>query len=122
VWRVALWARLQNPEQAYANLKILITKRTLPDMFDLCRPFKLTATWEVRRAITEMLIQSSTDKITLLPALPERWPTGSLKGVRVRGGVKVDIAWKDGRLTSCNLQSQHAATYRLTYGEHSVNV
>ena len=59
--------------------------------------------------MTEMLVQSTSGEITVLPALPQQWPDGSLKGVRVRGGGKVDIVWKDGRLTQLTLQSPRAS-------------
>ena len=122
VWRVALWARLQNPEHAYNNLKILITTSTLPNMFDLCPPFQIDGNLGGPAAITEMLVQSTPDEISVLPALPQQWPSGSLKGVRVRGGGKVDIAWKEGRLTELRLQSDHAIKYRVSYGGNSAQV
>ena len=122
VWRVALWARLRNPERAYANLKLLITKSTLPNMFDLCPPFQIDGNLGGPAAITEMLIQSTPEEIRVLPALPQQWPSGSLKGVRVRGGGKVDVAWKDGRLTELKLQSDHASKYRVYYGDQSAEI
>ncbi len=122
VWRVALWARLQSSEHAYNNLKILINTSTLPNMFDLCPPFQIDGNLGGPAAITEMLVQSTTDGITVLPPLPQQWPSGSLKGVRVRGGGKVDIAWKEGRLTELKLQSDHSVKYRISYGGHSAEV
>lgn len=122
VWRVALWARLRNPEHAYNNLKILITTSTLPDMFDLCPPFQIDGNLGGPAAIAEMLVQSTSDEISVLPALPQQWPSGSLKGLRVRGGGKVDITWKDGRLTELRLQSDHAMKYRVSYGDQSAEV
>ena len=122
VWRVALWARLRDPEHAYANLKFLITTSTLPNMFDLCPPFQIDGNLGGPAAIAEMLVQSSTDEIRLLPALPRQWPSGSLTGVRVRGGGKVDIAWKGGQLTGFRLQSDRATTYRVVYGARSADV
>jgi alpha-L-fucosidase 2 len=122
VWRVALWARLRDPEHAYANLKFLITTSTLPNMFDLCPPFQIDGNLGGPAAIAEMLIQSTADQITLLPALPRQWPSGSLKGVRVRGGSRVDITWKDGRLTEFRLQSDRAKKYRVDYGARSVDL
>ena len=119
VWRVALWARLQNPEHAYANLKLLITTSTLPNMFDLCPPFQIDGNLGGPAAITEMLVQSTAQEIRVLPALPHQWPNGSLKGVRVRGGGKVDITWKGGRLTELRLASARAVKYRIAYGEQS---
>ncbi len=122
VWRVALWARLQNPEHAYANLKFLITTSTLPNMFDLCPPFQIDGNLGGPAVITEMLVQSTPDEITLLPALPRQWPDGTLKGVRVRGGGKVDISWNEGKLTEFTLQSSRAKKYRVHYGNSSVEV
>jgi len=119
VWRVALWARLQNPEHAYANLRLLITKNTLPNMFDLCPPFQIDGNLGGPAAITEMLIQSTPEEIIVLPTLPQQWPSGSLKGVRVRGGGKVDVVWKEGRLTELRLQSDRAMKYRISYGDES---
>jgi alpha-L-fucosidase 2 len=122
VWRIALWARLQNSEHAYNNLRILINTSTVPNMFDLCPPFQIDGNLGGPAAITEMLVQSAPDEIKVLPALPQQWPSGSLKGVRVRGGGKVDIAWKEGRLTELKLQSNHAIRYRISYGVHSAEV
>lgn len=122
VWRVALWARLHNPEHAYNNLKILMTTSTLPNMFDLCPPFQIDGNLGGPAAIAEMLVESTPDEITVLPALPQQWPNGSLKGLRVRGGGKVDIAWHDGRLTEFKLQSARAMKYRVSYGDQSVEV
>ena len=122
VWRAALWARLQNPEHAYNNLKILITTLTLPNMFDLCPPFQIDGNLGGPAAITEMLVQSTPEEITLLPALPAQWPNGSFTGVRVRGGGKLDITWENGRLKQVRLQSKRATKYKLHYGEHSTEV
>lgn len=122
VWRVALWARLQNPEHAYNNLKILINTSTLPNMFDLCPPFQIDGNLGGPAVITEMLVQSTPDEITILPALPQQWPNGDLKGVRVRGGAKVDIAWKNGSLSEFAVQSNRPIRYHLTYGKQSANI
>lgn len=122
VWRVALWARLHNPEHAYNNLKILINASTLPNMFDLCPPFQIDGNLGGPAAIAEMLVQSTSDEITVLPALPKQWPTGSLKGVRVRGGAKIDIAWRYGRLAELRMRSDHATKYRVHYLEKSADI
>jgi alpha-L-fucosidase 2 len=122
VWRVALWARLRNPEHAYANLKFLLTTSTLPNMFDLCPPFQIDGNLGGPAVIAEMLVQSTADEIRLLPALPRQWSSGSLTGVRVRGGGKVDLAWKDGRLTLCRLRADRARKVVVRYGERSATV
>ena len=69
--------------------------------------------------MTEMLIQSTPEEIIVLPALPPQWPSGSLRGVRVRGGGKVDILWKEGRLAELRLQSDRAVKYRISYRDES---
>jgi alpha-L-fucosidase 2 len=122
MWRTALWARLQNPERAYANLKILITTRTLPNMFNQGPPFQIDGNLGGTAAITEMLVQSTPKEIVVLPALPHQWSSGSLKGVRVRGGGKVDIVWNGGRLTELRVRSDRAVKYRIRYGDNIVNL
>jgi alpha-L-fucosidase 2 len=122
VWRTALWARLQNPERAYANLKLLITNNTLPNMFDLCPPFQIDGNLGGPAAIAEMLVQSTDSEIRVLPALPHQWPSGSLNGIRVRGGGKLDLEWKDGHLTKLALGCDHPMKYRVLYGAGSSEV
>lgn len=122
MWRSALWARLRNPEHAYNNLRLLITQNTLPNMFDLCPPFQIDGNLGGPAVMTEMLIQSGGGKIRVLPALPRQWPTGSLNGVRVRGGARVSLAWNDGRLTSLTIDSPRAAHYQVEYGDESSDV
>ncbi len=121
-WRTALWARLRNGENAFDNLKLLIAKNTLPNMFDLCPPFQIDGNLAGPAAITEMLVQSTLNEISVLPALPKQWPNGSLTGVRVRGGAKVDIDWNESRLTAISLRADRATKYRIVYGDHSAEV
>ena len=108
-WRVALWARLGDGDRAYANLRFLLTKSTLPNMFDLHPPFQIDGNLGGTAGITELLVQSTADEIRLLPALPKRWTTGHLAGVRVRGGATVDVSWKDGQLTEARVRSDRAS-------------
>ena len=122
VWRAALWARLQDAEHAYDNLKLLLTKNTLPNLFDLCPPFQIDGNLGGPAAITEMLVQSTQNELTILPALPHQWPEGQLRGVRIRGGGRVDLEWKQGRLSRFTVRSDRAMRYRIVYGDRSADV
>ena len=91
-------------------------------MFDLHPPFQIDGNLGGTAGITEMLVQSTTNELRLLPALPKRWTVGRLTGVRVRGGATVDLSWKNGRLTEARVRSQRAARYRITYNGHAADV
>lgn len=104
-WRLALWARLGDGERAYRILQGLLgPMRTYPNMFDAHPPFQIDGNFGGAAGILEMIVQSWGGEVHLLPALPAAWPRGEVRGVRVRGGIELDLAWHQGRPTRLRLR------------------
>lgn len=99
-WIINLYARLQNGEAAYRNLKKLLSNSTLPNLFDNHPPFQIDGNFGAAAAIAEMLIQARNGRVLLLPALPAEWPDGRLDGVRLPGNAKASLEWSNYRVTA----------------------
>ncbi len=106
-WRINLWARLRDGDRSLSILQDLISPRcTYPSLLDSCPPFQIDGNFGGASGIMEMLLQSQNDVIQLLPALPQAWPNGGVRGLRARGGLAVDIAWQDGKVSSYHIRSK----------------
>lgn len=112
-WKINFWARLEDGEHAYKMLSELLAKSTLPNMFDTHPPFQIDGNFGAAAGIAEMLLQSHTGEIHLLPALPKAWPEGAVSGLRARGNFEIDLRWKSGMLTQAVVHSKSGGTCRL---------
>ncbi|MGN6100562.1 MAG: glycosyl hydrolase family 95 catalytic domain-containing protein, partial [Devosia sp.] len=100
-WRINLWARLRDGERANRIVnRLLSPDRTYPNLFDAHPPFQIDGNFGGAAGVLEMLVQSRIGEISLFPALPADWPSGHVRGVRARGDITVDLAWRGATLTA----------------------
>ena len=127
-WRINLWARLAEGAHAYEVLKLLLSpERSYPNLFDAHPPFQIDGNFGGAAGILEMLVQSREGEMTLLPALPAQWQAGEVHGLRVRGGIALDMAWAEGKVLwvrlrpknsgSISIHAHEQVTLQLTAGQ-----
>ncbi len=130
-WRINLWARLHDGNRAYKMYRELLRfvppdgqktdyqrgGGTYPNLFDAHPPFQIDGNFGGAAAVAEMLVQSDERSIFLLPALPDAWRSGSMKGLCARGGFVIDMDWKDGKVVKVKVFSRMGGTARLVSGD-----
>jgi alpha-L-fucosidase 2 len=115
-WRCAIWARLGEGEKAVIMVRGLLTYNTLPNLFCNHPPFQLDGNFGIPAAMAEMLIQSHTGEIYLLPAIPAAWAAkGSFTGLRARNNYTINCSWENGKVTDCKVFSDKPGKVIIHY-------
>ena len=121
-WIINMYARLHDGDAALENINALLTHSVLPNLFDNHPPFQIDGNFGACAGIAEMLLQSHNGAIVLLPALPEAWHSGSVSGLRARGGVTVSIEWENHCVTRALLVADRDCTVTVRWGNEEKRI
>jgi len=111
VWISMMWLRLGEAQEAYKHYQYQLRYGLHPNFFGSA--YQLDGTFGSTAVLAEMLLQSHTGVVNLLPALPKEWPSGSVSGLRARGGFVVDLQWENNQLTAGKIKSTNGGICRL---------
>lgn len=125
-WKACLWARLGDGNRAMQLLSnqmrftqeeqiSMVGGGTYSNLFCAHPPFQIDGNFGYAAAVTEMLLQSQEGAVELIPALPDSWKEGKVKGLKARGGYEVDFEWKDHKVVSVKVRAQYPGTVRIVY-------
>lgn len=126
-WRMCLWARVFDGNMALRQLQLQLAKKTCPNLFDKCGPFQVDGNFGATAGIAEMLLQArftkhSSIRIHLLPALPDAWLEGSVRGLRAPGGFELAFTWRSGRIESAELLSKRGRPCQICAGDRTTRL
>jgi alpha-L-fucosidase 2 len=122
-WLINCSARLLDGEMAHDHIQLLLKYSIYDNLFDGHPPFQIDGNFGYTAGVAEMLLQSHEDKsVRILPALPESWQSGIIKGLRARGGLTLDIYWSQNQLDKALVYSDYNTSIKLIYQDESLPV
>jgi alpha-L-fucosidase 2 len=116
-WLINLSARLQEGAEVEKHVNLHLQKSIVPNLFDMHPPFQIDGNFGFTAGVAEALLQSHTNTIHLLPALPLSWSEGNVKGLKARGNLTIDLHWKGSKLEKAVITPRHTGGYIFKYGE-----
>ena len=114
-WKINFWARLRDGNRSHKLLQELLKQSTLTNLFDTHPPFQIDGNFGATAGMTEMLVQSQGEYIEILPALPDKWNTGSLNGIKARGNFEITAVWDNGTITFLEILSHSGNDCKVKY-------
>ncbi|MGB4415849.1 MAG: glycoside hydrolase family 95 protein [Paludibacter sp.] len=116
-WKINFWARLRDGNHSHKLLEEQLKESTLSNLFDTHPPFQIDGNFGATAGMTEMLVQSQGEYIEMLPAIPDKWSTGSFNGIKARGNFALNAQWENKVLRNVEITSLSGKDCKLKYND-----
>jgi len=121
VWYISVWSRLERPDKVAAFITTYVSNNPGANLHNKGSN-QSDATFGFTAGVAESLVQSHDHEISLLPGLSTNWKSGSVSGLRARGGYEIDVTWSDGKMTSATIRSARSQICKVRYGQSTATV